>query len=77
MLFGMRSELAYKYLHEFNISMSEYMVNFIKYDPLFESIRHEAEFKKIMAEVESNNIAEKRRVKQWLVENDLYEFSSN
>ncbi|WP_372949544.1 helix-turn-helix domain-containing protein [Mariniphaga sp.] len=68
---------AYKYLHEFNsaeYSMAEYFGNFIKVDPLFENIRYEAEFQKIVAEVEYKNLVLKEQVKQWLVENKLYEF---
>lgn len=68
---------AYKYLYEFNsaeYSMAEYFGNLLKVDPLFENIRHEAEFQKVVAVVEYKNQVLKERVKQWLVENDLYEF---
>jgi tetratricopeptide (TPR) repeat protein len=68
---------AYKYLYEFNsaeYSMAEYFGNLLKVDTFFENIRHEAEFQKVVAEVEYKNQVLKERVKQWLIENDLYEF---
>jgi len=54
--------------------MAEYFGNLLKVDPLFENIRHEVEFQKVVAEVEYKNQVLKERVKQWLIENDLYEF---
>jgi len=69
---------AYKYLHKFNsmeFSVPAFFVGLIKEDPLFNNIRHEVEFQKIAAEVESKNLALKEQVRQWLIENKLYDFS--
>jgi tetratricopeptide (TPR) repeat protein len=46
------------------------MMNFIKIDPLFNSIRSESEFQQIVKEAESKFQAEHERVRQWLEEND-------
>jgi AraC-like DNA-binding protein/TolB-like protein len=70
---------AFKYLHKLNsmeFSMPAFFVGLLKEDPLFDNIRHEAEFQKIAAGVESKNMVLKEQVKQWLVENKMYDFSN-
>jgi AraC-like DNA-binding protein/TolB-like protein len=73
-------ELAYKYLNYFSqyeFSMPVYMVSFIKYDPLFNNIRHEPEFQHIIEKVEAKYQAEHEQLKLWLIENNLYDFKAN
>jgi TolB-like protein len=45
-----------------------WIVKFIKIDPLFNSIRNEPEFRRILAEMESKYQAEHERVRKWLEE---------
>jgi hypothetical protein len=47
------------------------MINDIKNDPLFDSIRDEPEFQQIVKEVEAKYQAEHERVMKWLEENDM------
>ena len=51
--------------------MPQWQVSNIKDDPMFDSLRHEPEFKKIVRDVEAKYLAEHERVKQWLEENDM------
>ncbi len=44
---------------------------FLKYDPLFDSIRNESEFLKIVSEMEAKYKAEHERVKKWLEEKGM------
>jgi len=44
------------------------MLNSIKTDPFFKSIRNEPEFKKIVSVLESKYQAEHERVRKWLEE---------
>jgi hypothetical protein len=44
---------------------------FLKYDPLFDSIRNESEFLKIVSEMEAKYQAEHERVKKWLEEQGM------
>jgi TolB-like protein/Tfp pilus assembly protein PilF len=44
---------------------------FLKYDPLFDSIRNESEFLKIVSEMEAKYQAEHERVRRWLEENKM------
>jgi TolB-like protein len=48
-----------------------WMINDIKNDPLFDSIRDEPEFQQIVKEVEAKYQAEHERVMKWLEENDM------
>lgn len=61
---------AYENLRKFNKKpmMSLWMVSLIKTDPLFNSIRNESEFQKIVKDVEAKYQAEHERVKKWLEE---------
>ena len=64
---------AYEYLRMFNQKekMPIYIVEIIKVDPLFDSIRDEPEFQQIVRDVEAKYQAEHERVRQWLEENDM------
>ena len=61
---------AYEYLNVFRqISRPyEWIVTLFKNDPLFDSIRDEPEFQRIVLEVESKYQAEHNRIRQWLEE---------
>jgi len=63
---------AYENLRIFNQSKIEplWMVNGIKDDPLFDSIRDEPEFQQIVRDVEVKYQAEHERVKKWLEEQE-------
>jgi len=61
---------AYQYLNEFN-TMSFYplwWVSLAKHDPLFDSIRNEDRFQKILQNMEAKYQAEHERVRKWLEE---------
>ena len=63
---------AYKYLDEFN-TMNSYplwWVVFLKHDPLFNSIRNEERFQKILQNVEAKYQAEHERVRKWIEEQE-------
>ncbi|TFG91047.1 MAG: tetratricopeptide repeat protein [Candidatus Atribacteria bacterium] len=64
---------AYENLRAFNQRqyMDVWMVTLIKDDPLFESIRNEPEYQQIVREVEGKYQAQRKRVQQWLEENDM------
>jgi hypothetical protein len=47
-----------------------WQLNYIKYDPLFKSIRNEPEFQKITSQFESKYQAEHERVRKWLEEQE-------
>ena len=51
--------------------MPLWMVTFIKDDPLFNSIRNEPEFQRIVSDVEAKYQAEHERVRKWLEENGM------
>jgi tetratricopeptide (TPR) repeat protein len=51
--------------------MPSFMVYFIKWDPLFETLRDNPEFQQIVLDVEAKYQAEHERVRQWLEENDM------
>ena len=62
---------AYKNLKIFDQRQKEeslWMVSLIKTDPLFNSIRNEPEFQKIVKDIEAKYQAEYERVKKWLEE---------
>jgi len=61
---------AYQYLDEFN-TMNFYQlwwVSLAKHDPLFNKIREEEQFQKILQNMESKHQAEHERVRKWLEE---------
>jgi len=64
---------AYDNLRIFNKKpiMSSWMVNLIKRDPLFNSIRNEPEFQQIVRDIEAKYQAEHERVKKWLEEQGM------
>ena len=65
-------EKAYRYLDEFNTLtfIQLWWVSLLKNDPLFNSIRNEERFKKIILNVESKWQAEHKRVQKWLEEQE-------
>jgi hypothetical protein len=66
------SKVSY-HLNEFN-TMSFYplwWVSLVKHDPLFNSIRNEERFQKILQNVEAKYQAEHERVKKWLEEQGM------
>ena len=71
--FNGEKEKAYLWLNEFNKidKMPRWIIGLIKYDPLFNSIREESEFKEIVADVESKYNTEHERVKVWLENNNI------
>jgi len=66
-------EKAYEDLRIFNQRkyQSLWMVNLIKNDPLFDSIRNEPEFQQIVKDVEAKYQAEHERVRKWLAEQGM------
>jgi tetratricopeptide (TPR) repeat protein len=66
-------EKAYQYLDEFDKKdrFSLWWVVFARYDPLFDSIREEESFQKILQNMESKYQAEHERVRKWLEENNM------
>ncbi|WP_297099431.1 helix-turn-helix domain-containing protein [uncultured Draconibacterium sp.] len=71
--FNGEKQKAYSWLNKFNEldKMPGWMVELIKTDPLFETIRKEPNFKEIVAEVETKYKAEHERVKVWLENNHI------
>ena len=63
-----KKEKAYEYLDLFAKERSHplYRVTWFKNDPMFDSIRHEERFQKIMELVEGKYQAEHERVREWL-----------
>jgi len=64
---------AYENLHNFNQRprMCLWEVHMINNDPVFDSIRDEPEFQRIILEIEEKYQVEHERVKMWLEENDM------
>jgi hypothetical protein len=64
---------AYKYLRinykEPEITLE--LVSMLKYDPLFNSIRNEPEFQKILKDFEAKFQAEHERVRKWLKKKEM------
>ncbi|MCX6302479.1 MAG: tetratricopeptide repeat protein, partial [Bacteroidia bacterium] len=62
--------MAYKYLDEFNTMnfYPKWWIVYLKYDVLFDSIRNEERFQKILQNVEAKYQAEHERVRKWLEE---------
>jgi len=68
-------EKAYQYLDEFN-TMNFYglwWISYAKHDVLFNSIRNEERFQKILQNVEAKYQAEHERVRKWLEEQGMLE----
>ena len=66
-------EAAYRYLNDFN-SLSFYplwWVSLAKHDPLFESLRNEERFQKIVTTMEAKHEAEHERVRRWMEEQGI------
>ena len=51
--------------------MPKRMVKDLNYDPMFDSIRDELEFKQIVRDVEAKYEADHQRVREWLEENHI------
>jgi TolB-like protein/AraC-like DNA-binding protein len=66
-------EKAFEDLKMFNKSKTEglWMVNLIKSDPLFDSIRNEPEFQQIIRDVEAKYQAEHERIRKWLKDQEI------
>jgi TolB-like protein len=64
---------AFENLRIFNQkkTIPKWMVTLINNDPLFNSIRDEAEFQQIVRDIEAKYQSEHERVRQWLEENDM------
>jgi len=64
---------AYESLNNFNQKQTIplFLVSTIKNDPLFDSIRNEDRFQKIVGEIEAKHFAENEKVRKWLEENDM------
>jgi len=78
--FRNEKELAFQYLHELNsqeFDIPLFLVNLMKYDYFFNNIRHEPEFQQILAEIEAKYLTRYNQIKEWLIENDLYEVHLN
>ncbi len=62
-------EKAYHYLDEMNTDFCSFgLIPYIKYDCLFNSIRNEERFQKILRDMESKYQAEHERVRKWMEE---------
>ncbi len=68
-----KKERAYEYLDEYNtkITIPLWWISLIKHDPLFNNIRDEERFQKIVQDMVAKYQAEHERVRQWLEENDM------
>ena len=64
---------AYHYLNEWNTLKSYpiWFVSLVKHDPLFESIRNEDQFQKVIQNVEAKYQTEHERVRKWLEEQKM------
>jgi tetratricopeptide (TPR) repeat protein len=71
--FREKKEQAFSCLSSFSKKEKHpiWMVNLIKSDPLFNSIRDEPDFQQIIRDIETKYQAEHERVRQWLEENDM------
>jgi hypothetical protein len=63
-------EKAYQNLSEFSILdfYPKWLLTLIKYDPLFDNIKSEERFKKIIQNMEAKYQVEHERVRKWLEE---------
>jgi len=68
-----KKEEAYRRMDEFN-TLNYFglnMISWVEGDPLFESIKNEARFQKILADMKSKHRAEHERVRQWLEQHEI------
>lgn len=67
-------EMAYQYLDEFSKKRFYplWWITLSKHDPLFNSIRNDVKFQKILQEMQLKNKAESERVKKWIELNREY-----
>jgi hypothetical protein len=68
-----KKDSAYKYLNIFKqypYSTLYWWLTSIKNDPLFNGIRNEPEFQKIVRDIETNYQADHERVRKWLEEQE-------
>jgi TolB-like protein len=68
--FSGKKEIAYQYLDEFS-KMNTYplwWISLAKHDPLFDSIRNEERFQKMVQNMEAKHLAEHERVRKWMEE---------
>ena len=68
-----RKEEAYRRMDDFN-TLKYFglgMISWVEGDPLFESIKNEERFQKILSDMKSRHRAEHERVRQWLAEHDM------
>ena len=68
------TDSAYNYLEEFSKTNFQIfaLLNMLKIsDPLFESIRQEDRFQKLLRDMEDKYQAEHERVRKWMEENDM------
>jgi TolB-like protein/Tfp pilus assembly protein PilF len=67
-----KKEKAYQYLDEFNTMnfFPRWWISLAKTDPLFDSIRNEDHFQKVLQNMIAKNEAEHERVGKWLEENN-------
>jgi TolB-like protein len=67
-------EKSLQYLIEFNNSVFPDLrwINYLKWNPLFDNIREESQFKKILASMEEKNAKERERVQAWLEEEGMF-----
>jgi len=74
-IYATRGETEKAYVNLRILSTKErhplWMVNLIRDDPLFTSIRDQPEFQQIVRDVEAKYQAEHERVRKWLKENDM------
>ncbi len=66
-------EKAYQNLNEFSKLnfFPKWWITLIKYDPLFDNIKSEERFKKILENMEAKYLAEHERVRKWLEEQGM------
>jgi len=64
-------ENAYQLLEEIEDNPYFNWLHFLKQDPLFDSLREEERFQRILQNIEAKNQAEHERVRQWLEENEM------
>ena len=68
------TDTAYNYLEEFSKTnwQNSFVLDWLKFsDPLFESIRQEDRFQKLLRDMEDKHRTERERVRLWLEENDM------
>jgi TolB-like protein/tetratricopeptide (TPR) repeat protein len=66
-------EKAYENLKHYNQiqNVSDFYINYMKYDPWFDAIRNESAFQKILSEMEAKFQSEHERIRIWLEEKNM------